>query len=66
MLHTRRCINEVEIPPTSTPGGELWHEEIWKHRCSLSEEERTDPTWRASYNDAWWVQFFKAWQDVEM
>jgi hypothetical protein len=47
-----------------TPGTELWREEIWKHWCNLSEEERANPTWRASDKDAWWVQFFKAWQDA--
>jgi hypothetical protein len=45
---------------------ELWREEIWKYQRTLSEEERVDPTRRASSNDAWRVQFFRAHQDAEL
>jgi hypothetical protein len=60
------AVNNIDIPPAPTPGTERWREDIWPHRRNLILEERADPTWRATGNDAWWVEFFNARRKEEL
>jgi hypothetical protein len=46
------------VPPAPAPGTDRLFDEIRAQRRRLSPKERADPTWTASDNDGWWVDFF--------
>jgi hypothetical protein len=45
------AVNVVGVPP-SPPGTECWRDAIRAQRAKLTAEERADPTWAATGNDA--------------
>jgi hypothetical protein len=61
----RMSVNGVGVPPPP-PGTELWRDAIRAWLARLTAEEWADPTWVATRNDAWWVDYFQAQHDVEM
>jgi hypothetical protein len=56
----KMAVNGIGIPPAPMPGTELWFQEIRDQRRRLQPEELSDPTWAATDNNAWWVDFFQA------
>nr|XP_051229700.1 uncharacterized protein LOC127347573 [Lolium perenne] len=60
----RMAFNGIGIPPP--PGSERWRDSIRARRSALDADERADPTWAATGNDAWWVAYFQAQYDMEM
>jgi hypothetical protein len=43
-----------------------WRNEIRAQRHRLSPKECVDPTWAATDNDYWWVNFFNVQHDEEL
>jgi hypothetical protein len=62
----KMVVNGIGIPLAPTSGMEHWREDIWLHRRVLSPEERADPTWMATGNNAWWMEFFNTQCEEEL
>jgi hypothetical protein len=58
------CLLSSGVSPAPAPCTDQWHDEIKAQQRRLSPEERADPTWAVSDNDALWVVFF-AWRHEE-
>jgi hypothetical protein len=43
-----------------------WKDTIRARWARLAAEKRSDPTWAATSNNAWWVAYFQAQHDVEI
>jgi hypothetical protein len=56
----KMAVNGIGILPAPTPGTNRWRDEIRAQRRRLRLDERVNPTWAATDNDTWWVNFFNA------
>jgi hypothetical protein len=62
----KMAVNGVGVPPPPREGTERWRDTIRARRACLTAKERADPTWAATENDAWLVDYFQAQHDIEM
>jgi hypothetical protein len=60
----RIAVNSVGVPPPQ--GTNRWRGTIRTRRARLTDEERADPTWEPTGNDAWWADYFHAQNETEM
>jgi hypothetical protein len=61
------AVNGIGVPPPLSPGTDPWRDVIRAQRSGLTgvtADERADPTWAATGNDAWWVTYFQAQYNI--
>ena len=58
--------NGIGVPLPPTPDTQRWRDEIKAYRRGLEPQERADPTWRATNNDAWWWDVFNQRYQTEV